>query len=106
MIKGYLQYRRVVFCFYLVVSAVVLLVCFAYTAEMELALYILGVLTYLLLLFVAVDAVRFYRKIRCLQEIYCNLSQYAPELPQYANQIEQLYGGMIERLYQMIEKNT
>lgn len=106
MIREYLRYRRAVFCFYLLIAAVVPLMCFAYRAEMELALYTVGVVTFILLICVAIDAVRFYRKTEWLREIQRNLSQYTHTLPRDANLIERLYGEIIESLYRVIGENT
>lgn len=48
MIRAYLRYRRAVFCFYLLVSALVPLMCFAYRVDMELAFYTVAVISFVL----------------------------------------------------------
>ena len=106
MIKEYIRYRRAVFCFYLFAAAAVSLICFAYAAKAELTLYLLGVLTYGMLVFAFVDGMRFRRKCRRLTEICRSLTEYRPELPQASNQIEQLYGAIVEQFYQILLENT
>lgn len=106
MIRAYLRYRRAVFCFYLLVSALVPLMCFAYRVDMELAFYTVAVISFVLVVGAAVDGSRFYRKTEQLREIERNLSQYTHRLPQDANLVEQLYGEIITSLYRMLEENT
>ena len=73
MIRAYLRYRRAVFCFYLLVSALVPLMCFAYRVDMELAFYKVAVIYFVLVVGAAVDGSRFYRKTEQLREIQRNL---------------------------------
>lgn len=106
MTKGYLRYRRTMLCAALAACAVFPAVMRMMEVDRGVVLYTVGVYAFIILAFVGFDLVRYAQKVRQLRIIQQNLSYTQHEYPRNQNNIEQLYCGIIDDLYRMMEQKS
>ena len=103
MSRGYLRHRRALLALYALVVIIFPAVQALYREPMEPVWYGLLVLTFLLVLFFAVDYARYRSRARALDAVLENLSEAAHALPEAVGPIEARYRALAQALYALLD---
>lgn len=105
MIRKYLKLRRSFLLFYLITVITLLLVNGLYGLPMISIIYNIFIVSFLLVIYMAYDFIRFCKKMQCLNDLNKHPSLNKHLLPEAADQLELEYQQIISSLYDMIHSN-
>jgi signal transduction histidine kinase len=101
-IKDYLRYRKALLVFYLCVIIFFPLVHFLSGSPMTSMGYSILIISFILILWILIDAPAFYRRIRRLKNIRDNISSFIQDFPAGRNAVEDSYQGIIGGLCSLV----
>lgn len=106
MMRAYVRFRKIIIYGYIITVLVMLLVNYLYDHPMISISYSLLILTFLLIIFMLIDCMKYLHKLKSLRDVNKHLTLDKQILPDTEDGLEMEYQGIIASLYDLLRNQV